>query len=890
MTSDVENPRPPTERVGVSVAAPTTFERVGGRVPTQLEEPSASPMRVREGPDGSPDIDGSPASGEWIPMPGSLQRRFVYQKTLRGGGEANLFLATDNESNGLLVVVKLYNQGIELNEEAMTRLKAIADRDTENANVVRLITWGVAPDAQQSYEVQEYLDAGDLYQFLSRNGRLRDGRRRIDPASELAVLVVEELYLAMKAMHDAGLSHHDIKPSNVLVRAVSPRLDLVLADFGLAVAADRTVFLSRRIGTIAYDSPESLGAGQGGPKRDFWALGMTIAELVSGRHPFATVDNPDVFLSDAAIRDHLYSWRPIDLSAVDDDRFRLLCEGLTRYNQDHRWGAHEIEAWLAGHSPEVLPDGHRSEGVGLLPNGITFAGRVIGSRAELAEAMAGDWRGAAGQLSSAQSRQTFLDQIASTLGSAGIEELEANWAVESPGIDRSIADLICTLDPTRAQAVFRGFLVGANDLAPLARSVASHDQKAAAVIEPLFNQHGLIPLSLLPGHSQLKDINHQWHQSVGRYDAALTIAEADGVSVEYPRPVVLATLLAAIADPEFAQDLANERDTAMSGATTALTLPWFKELCSEPPDDLAAMFASRVLAKPAEMKAKEVEAADVARLHKQRAAAEQTRLQTLASVRVPVSNWLAVTTVVNTVVAISLAIVRYRVHLVTGSLSEEAADLHFCVSLWPLWMAAGIASLVMAIILGKSATKGQITVGQCIGVFSAFVVPFMVPIGLIYACHSRRVRLRSISSSARGWASSGIALASGVLVLAVANPSGSLFDFFERKWPIGVQTWYFRSWPKAVLPSEVLRHLEMVIPIGIALIVAGLLGIWLSYGTPIRGPIKFLFACAIVAGLLGVAFLLPIIGTIVAYLGILALLLTIMAFIFKIVCEMMDYA
>ena len=872
MTSDVKNPRPPTEWEGVSGAAPTSFERDGGFA------------------GGSASIDGSPASGGWIPMPGSLQRRFVYQKTLSGGGEANLFLATDNESNGLLVVVKLYNQGIGLNEEAMVRLKAIADRNAENASVVRLITWGIAPDAQQSYEVQEYLDAGDLYQFLSRNGRLRDGRRRIDPASELAVLVVEELYLALKTMHDAGLSHQDIKPSNVLVRAVSPRLDLVLADFGLAVAADRTVFLSRRMGTIAYDSPESLGAGQGGPKRDFWALGMTIAEVVSGRHPFATVDNPDVFLSDAAIRDHLYSWRPIDLSAVDDDRFRLLCEGLTRYHEDHRWGAHEIEAWLAGRSPEVLPDEPRSEGVGPSTSGITFAGRVIGSRAELAEAMAGDWRAAAGQLSSDQSRQAFLDQIASTLGSVGIEELEATWAAESPGIDRSIADLICTLDPTRTQAVFRGFLVGADDLAPLARSVASDDQKAAAVIEPLFNQHGLIPLSSLPGHSQLREIDDQWHESVGSYDATLMIAKADGVSVDYPRPVVLATLLAAIADPEFAQALADERDNALSKATTATMLPWFKELCSEPPDDVAAMFASSVLAKLAEVKAKEVEAVAAARVRKQRVASEQTRQQTLASVRVPLRNWLAVTTFVNAAVAITLAIVRYRGHLASGSPSRAVSDLHFWASLWPLWAAAAMASLVMAIVLGESATKGQVRVGQGVGVLSAIVAPILVPIGLIYACHSRRRRLHSDPSSARGWATGGVALAAAALGLDVANPSGSLFDTLEGHWPTGVRTWYFQSWPKVVLPSEVLQHLGTAVPVGIALIAAGLLGIWLSYGMPISGPINFLFACAIVAGLLGAAFLLPVIGTIVAGLGILALMLGIVVFVIWITCQMMENA
>jgi len=127
-------------------------------------------------------------------------------------------------------------------------------------------------------------------------------------------------------------------------------------------------------------------------------------------------------------------------------------------------------------------------------------------------------------------------------------------------------------------------------------------------------------------------------------------------------------------------------------------------------------------------------------------------------------------------------------------------------------------------------------------------------------------------------------------VLAVANPSGSLFDTLERHWPSGVQTWYFQSWPRALRPAEALQHLGIAVPVGIALIMAGLLGIWLSYGMPINGPINFLFACAIVAGLLGAVFLLPVIGTIIAGLAILALMLGIVVFLIWIVCQMLENA
>src|SRR5690606_22602459 len=105
--------------------------------------------------------------------------------------------------------------------------------------------------------------------------------------------------------------------------------DLVLADFGASDSADETVYLSHRIGTIAYDSPKSLGTGKGNRKPDYWSLGITLAELALGHHPFAD-PAPGERLRDEAIKDHLWSRRPVPLDGIGDERARDLCRGLTR--------------------------------------------------------------------------------------------------------------------------------------------------------------------------------------------------------------------------------------------------------------------------------------------------------------------------------------------------------------------------------------------------------------------------------------------------------------------------------------------------------------------------------------------------------------------------------
>ncbi|WP_424534615.1 protein kinase domain-containing protein [Sphaerisporangium viridialbum] len=91
---------------------------------------------------------------------------------------------------------------------------------------------------------------------------------------------------ALRAAHQAGVLHRDVKPDNVLLAHEGGRA--VLTDFGIATLDDdspvtRTGTL---IGTPAFIAPERAAGGQATRASDLWSLGVTLYVAAEGRSPF----------------------------------------------------------------------------------------------------------------------------------------------------------------------------------------------------------------------------------------------------------------------------------------------------------------------------------------------------------------------------------------------------------------------------------------------------------------------------------------------------------------------------------------------------------------------------------------------------------------------------
>ncbi|MBD2611206.1 MAG: AAA family ATPase [Nostoc sp. GBBB01] len=107
---------------------------------------------------------------------------------------------------------------------------------------------------------------------------------------QIAIQIVSIL----EELHRHRIIHKDIKPANVLINPNT--LEIKLIDFSIATLLPREVqFITNPNvleGTLAYISPEQTGRMNRGIdyRSDFYSLGVTFFELLSGELPFNTND------------------------------------------------------------------------------------------------------------------------------------------------------------------------------------------------------------------------------------------------------------------------------------------------------------------------------------------------------------------------------------------------------------------------------------------------------------------------------------------------------------------------------------------------------------------------------------------------------------------------
>jgi serine/threonine protein kinase len=103
------------------------------------------------------------------------------------------------------------------------------------------------------------------------------------PALPVALWFARQAAQALEALHAAGWTHADIKPSNIFV---SPEGHVTLIDLGYARRADETVAAADRpvTGTLGYMAPELLASPPSADIRsDLYALGAVLYEMLAGR-------------------------------------------------------------------------------------------------------------------------------------------------------------------------------------------------------------------------------------------------------------------------------------------------------------------------------------------------------------------------------------------------------------------------------------------------------------------------------------------------------------------------------------------------------------------------------------------------------------------------------
>ncbi len=272
-----------------------------------------------------------------------------------GRGAMGVVYMAVHRSLGRKVALKVLRTGFDTHPTAVGRFQreARACAQVRHDNIVRIYEAGQHDG--RHYYTMEMLPGKSL-------SELADGGALPEPM-ELAGRLAEVVD-ALAVLHEQGIVHRDVKPSNIMVE---PSGRMILADFGLArtVASESLTQTGDNVGTPLYMSPEQLLGRQDeiDARSDIYAMGATLYELLAG-HPVFQTTNLRVLMR------MILNERPDPIADAPEPLLRIALKALEKKNADRYADAAsmaaDLRAFAHGQHVEGRPLNRAERGVRVL--------------------------------------------------------------------------------------------------------------------------------------------------------------------------------------------------------------------------------------------------------------------------------------------------------------------------------------------------------------------------------------------------------------------------------------------------------------------------------------------------------------------------------------------
>lgn len=197
----------------------------------------------------------------------TLAGRFVIGEMLAEGLASAVFACADLSQPARPLVVKILLP-LEPTCDLVRLAREARPAWLAHPNIARVFDFG--EEEEICYVVMERLFGRTLEALVAERGPLEP---------EDAVEIFAQLTSALSAVHEVGLVHRDVKPSNVLV-AIEPggAATAKLIDFGVCAH----VGARGAVGTRAYMAPEQASDEPVDGRADLYALGVCLYEALTG--------------------------------------------------------------------------------------------------------------------------------------------------------------------------------------------------------------------------------------------------------------------------------------------------------------------------------------------------------------------------------------------------------------------------------------------------------------------------------------------------------------------------------------------------------------------------------------------------------------------------------
>ncbi len=275
---------PPTEPGRITIPRTVPIPLRGDGTPGGSGPGTAAPTT-------SPQLDDNLRAGGPPNLPGYR----VVEEVGRGGMGIVYRAVQEGRNRDVALKTLLRISPVEL-QRFKQEFRSLADIAHPNLAVLYELlsdgrTWCFSMEMLEAVDFTEFVWSG--YKAIQEKDNLHlvgeppNGQPRLTSAVQERLFEgLRQLVLGLHALHQAGMLHRDIKPSNVLVTTDGR---VVLVDFGLASqfeqgSAEKPVGIH---GTPEYMAPEQAACNPVSPASDWYALGVMLYEILTGRFPIA---------------------------------------------------------------------------------------------------------------------------------------------------------------------------------------------------------------------------------------------------------------------------------------------------------------------------------------------------------------------------------------------------------------------------------------------------------------------------------------------------------------------------------------------------------------------------------------------------------------------------
>ncbi len=207
---------------------------------------------------------------------------------------------------------------------------------------------------------------------------------------ELVESIIPNINEGLHAIHQAGIIHKDLKPSNIMLNDDGKTVSII--DFGISSAVDdkHTLLVTKTGMTPEYSAPETFKNifYEGS---DYYSFGITLFELFCGYTPYANMQPEEIEQYVSVQRIPFPESMPVLLQDfISALTYYDISYRKNKNNPNRRWTYEEVVKWINGESLIIPGEGIGNVGKGNMPI-YHFLNEEITSIEGLAASLAKNW-------------------------------------------------------------------------------------------------------------------------------------------------------------------------------------------------------------------------------------------------------------------------------------------------------------------------------------------------------------------------------------------------------------------------------------------------------------------------------------------------------------------